>query len=77
MVGLHGHEQTEKLGLPGWVANLVHASSIRADHLVWVRHDQRIEHGERERIRTSCLEFYRPIKGRHWQSYIDSSHLGD
>jgi hypothetical protein len=37
-VSLQGYEQAEKLCLPGWVADQVHASSVSADHFVWVHH---------------------------------------
>lgn len=43
-VSLQGYEQAEELRLPGWVADRVHASSIRSDHFVWVHHEQREKH---------------------------------
>jgi hypothetical protein len=45
-VGLQGYEQTEKLCLPGWVADQVHTSSVRADHFVWVHHKQREKYSD-------------------------------
>lgn len=40
-VGLQGHKQTQKLGLPVWVADRGYASAIRANHLFRVYHEQR------------------------------------
>jgi len=57
-VGLEGHEQAQKLGLPGWVANLAHASPIRANHVVGVRHEKREDHADEGQNQESNLLKY-------------------